>query len=910
MANKLVIVESPAKAKTINKYLGSDFYVLASYGHIRDLPPKDGSVRPDDDFAMEWEVGARAGKAISAIVDASKNASAVYLATDPDREGEAIAWHIAEVLTQKRLAKTIPVQRITFNEITKTAVQAALAAPRALDQPLIDAYMARRALDYLVGFSLSPVLWRKLPGAKSAGRVQSVALRLICEREAEIEKFKPQEYWSINALFKTAAQAEVPAQLWAIDHNKLDKFALADKNAADAVLARLAQQSWRVGTIERKQVQRRPYAPFTTSTLQQDASRRLGFGASRTMRLAQQLYEGIELGGETVGLITYMRTDGVQMAGEAIGAVRAAIGKIHGDSYVPKDARFYTSKAKNAQEAHEAIRPTDIFRTPEQMQRYLDADQLKLYRLIWQRTLASQMANAIQEQVSVDIIDAKNIATFRATGTITLFAGWLAVYGETADDNSDDSSTDNGRKLPPLQEGDALQVGDITGEQHFTKPPPRYSEASLVKILEEKGIGRPSTYASIMETLQARKYVRLDKKVLIPEDRGRLVTEFLANFFSKIVAYDFTAKLEEQLDDVSGGSLNWKKLLADFWRDFNGALDGTKDLKISNVIDALDASLGPHFFPTPADGSNPRTCPACADGRLSLKLGRFGAFIGCVNYPQCNYTRPLGIANEGEEGGMAALSGPKHLGDDPVTGLPVTVRQGPYGLYLQLGPAPQAVAPAAPEPEAEIEAGKKKKKKKKPEVEKPKRMSLPKGRDPHTLEFDTALALLNLPRLIGTDPNTQEEVLAGIGKFGPYLKRGGTYKTIPKDEDVLSIGLNRALTLLAEASEKTGNRRGGPPGQELGKHPDDQQAVTLHSGRYGPYVKHGKIMATVPKGMDTPSLEAAVTLLMAKKLKDNPGKNPKAGSKVVKGKADKPKAEKPSKPKAAKTKKAAKAKKT
>ncbi|MDE2030281.1 MAG: type I DNA topoisomerase, partial [Alphaproteobacteria bacterium] len=817
------MVESPAKAKTINKYLGGDFTVLASYGHIRDLPPKDGSVRPDEDFAMDWALGDRADKPVAEIAKAVKSADTVYLASDPDREGEAIAWHIREVLHAKGLDKKAAIKRVTFNEITKKSVTEAIAHPRDIDNDLVDAYMARRALDYLVGFSLSPVLWRKLPGSKSAGRVQSVALRLICERESEIEKFKAQEFWTIGAHFVTADNLTVPAHLTHLNGKKLDKFALQTEAEAQAALSLLNQLSYKVAAVEKKQTRRNPYPPFTTSTLQQEASRKLGMGATRTMRTAQHLYEGVDIGGETVGLITYMRTDGVSLSAEAIDGARKVIAQDFGASYVPDSPRVYKNAAKNAQEAHEAIRPTDLSRRPEQVARRLDKEQLALYTLIWQRTMASQMASAVLDQVAVDIAGDDNKGTFRATGSVVVFDGWLKVYQESVDDDKkpDDDGYGNVR-LPAMNENDNLKKKEIKPEQHFTQPPPRYSEASLVKKLEELGIGRPSTYASIMQVLQDRDYVRLDKKRFIPEDRGRIVTTFLENFFRDYVQYDFTAELEEKLDDISGGRMAWKKVLREFWAGFSGAIDKTKDLKISDVIDALDNVLSEHFFPPQPGGGDPRQCPVCKTGRMGLKLGKFGAFLGCSNYPECRNTRPLSLpANDG----APQMAGPRELGNDPETGLPVSARVGPYGAYVQLGPAPVAT----PEPEPEETDGKKKKKKKKSDRPKPKRVSLPKGVDPNVIDLDTALRLLSLPREIGKHPESGEMITAGIGRFGPYIKMGPQYKSLAEGDDVLTVGLNRAVVLLAEPG-KGRFGRAATPGKALGEHPDDGKPVTLNSG--------------------------------------------------------------------------------
>ncbi len=895
--HKLVIVESPAKAKTINKYLGSDYTVLASFGHVRDLPPKDGSVRPDEDFAMSWTLGERAARPLSEITKALKGASTLYLATDPDREGEAIAWHVREVLEDKNLLKGKKVERITFNEITKSAVKAAIEAPRELDQPLIDAYMARRALDYLVGFSLSPVLWRKLPGARSAGRVQSVALRLICERESEIEAFKPQEYWTIEAVFTTADGSTVPARLSTYDGKKVEKFTFTNEKDAREAFDNLSKQNYTVGDVEKKQVRRNPYPPFTTSTMQQEASRKLGMGASRTMRLAQGLYEGVDIGGETVGLITYMRTDGVTLSVEAVQAARKVIEKEYGKDFMPDSPRMYKTVTKNAQEAHEAVRPTDLSRLPSHVARYLEPDALRLYTLIWQRTLACQMESAVLDQVGADIESADKKYAFRASGSVVVFEGFLKVYAqEQADDGEDEKST----RLPPVKTGDKMKTGSITPNQHFTEPPPRYSEASLIKKLEELGIGRPSTYTSIIQVLQDRNYVTLDKKRFIPEDRGRIVTAFLSNFFERYVEYGFTADLEEKLDDIAQGSLNWKKLLREFWTAFSAAIGGTKDLKIRDVIDALDEQLGPHFFPSTKEDPSPRNCKVCGTGRLGLRLGKNGAFIGCSNYPECKYTRPLVVSTD-EAAAMAA--GPKDLGIDPVTGMPVSLRIGPYGPYVQLGPMPGAEPPPPPkEPEVEAEDGKPKKKKKAKKKDKgpsPKRSSLPKGTDPASVDLEKALKLLALPRDVGPYPEDGGMIQAGVGRFGPYLKLGTTYKSIPKDEDVLTIGLNRAVVLMAEALEK----KKAMQARDVGMHPVDGKPVTAQLGKYGPFVKHGKVMATLPKGtaVDAVTLEEAVELLNKKAA----GKAPK-GKKAANDEA--PAQETQTKKKAAKPKAAAKKK--
>ncbi len=866
---QVVVVESPAKAKTINKYLGPGYQVLASYGHVSDLPPKDGSVRPDQDFAMDWEVDAKAEKHIREIVSAVKNADGLILATDPDREGEAISWHVRRVLDGRKALADMPVKRVVFNEITKSAVLDAMQHPRDLDQELVDAYLARRALDYLVGFTLSPVLWRKLPGSRSAGRVQSVALRLICERESEIEKFRPQEYWSLEADFLNPRAELITAQLTRLDGVKLDKLDIKDKGSADVAAARVRAAVFHVAAIERKQTRRNPWPPFTTSTLQQEASRKLGLSARHTMQIAQRLYEGVDIGGETVGLITYMRTDAVNMAGEAIAAARRFIEDKIGASYLPSSPRVYKTKAKNAQEAHEAIRPTDVFRTPESVRGHLDRDQFRLYELIWKRTVACQMESAVLDQVAIDIDSADGKVGFRATGSVIKFDGFLKLYREDRDDGSDDDAE---KALPDAAEGEAMGLKDLRSDQHFTQPPPRYTEASLVKKLEELGIGRPSTYASIISVLQDRDYVRLEQKRFIPEDRGRVVTAFLESYFKHYVEYDFTADLENELDDISGGRIDWKTVLRRFWEDFSKAVDGTKDLRVSQVLDRLDEELGPHFFPKAADGTDARKCQVCGTGRLSLKLGKFGAFIGCSNYPECRFTRPLAVAGNGENGGAddGLGAGAKELGFDPETKLPVTLRKGPYGLYVQLGEAvpaekkakkPKAAKKpkgkaakeaAAEQPAAAIAAPAE------PDPAKPKRVSLPKGVDPSSVDLDKALKLLSLPRLVGNHPETGKPIRAGVGRFGPYLNHDGTYKSLPAGDDVLEIGLNRAVDLLATAKPRRA------PGKVLGNHPADGKPVTLSAGRYGPYVSHGKVNATLPKDREEVSLEEAVALLAAR----------------------------------------------
>ncbi len=870
---KLVVVESPAKAKTINKYLGAGYEVLASFGHIRDLPPKDGSVNPDDDFAMLWEIDGKAVKRVSDIASAVKGAEKLILATDPDREGEAISWHIVEALQNKRALKGLPIERVTFNAITKDAVLDAMRHPREIDQGLVDAYLARRALDYLVGFKLSPVLWRKLPGARSAGRVQSVALRLVCDREREIDAFVAREYWSLIAELTTAAGAKFEARLVGADGQKITRLDIGTGAEATAFQTALEQASFHVASVEAKPAKRHPYPPFTTSTLQQEASRKLGISPARTMQVAQRLYEGIDIGGETVGLITYMRTDGVDMAPEAIASCRSVIEKEFGSLYLPRVPRKYTAKAKNAQEAHEAVRPTDMSRHPKSVSRMLEPDQAKLYELIWLRTMASQMESAELERTTVDItaIAAGRTLDLRATGQVIKFEGFLKLYTESRDDESDDEDT---RRLPPMSEGERLSAQNIKADQHFTEPPPRFSEASLVKRMEELGIGRPSTYASILGTLKDREYVLLDKKRLHATDKGMLVTAFLGSFFARYVEFDFTAELEEDLDRIANHELFWKDVMRRFWTDFSAAIEGTTELRFAEVLTALDDVMGPHMFPAKADGSDPRGCPACAAGKLSLRLGKFGAFIGCSNYPECKFTRQLGATGAGEGANADGSTGPKVLGQDPQTGLDVTVRDGRYGPYVQLG-----------------------------EGEKPKRQTLPKGTNPATVELELALALLALPREVAKHPESGEPIVANIGRFGPYVQHGKVYANIGSDDDVLTIGANRAIDLIiAKESGKGGGRFGraaASAGRVLGAHPDGGDVV-LRDGRYGAYVSHGGINATIPKGADQASmtLEEGLALIAARIAagvtpKKTAAKKAPAKKTATKTAAKKPAAKKP-----------------
>jgi DNA topoisomerase I len=833
----VVIVESPAKAKTISKYLGKGYGVYASYGHVRDLAAKDGSVDPDGDFTMLWDVDSKSAKRLTEIAKAVKGASRIILATDPDREGEAISWHVLEVLKAKKVLGAKPVERVVFNAVTKSAILEAINHPREVDAALVDAYLARRALDYLVGFNLSPVLWRKLPGARSAGRVQSVALRLVCDRELEIEKFVSREYWSVIAHLKTKAEAPFVAKLVGADGQRIHRLDICTEAEAAAFKATLDAAKFSVAGIEAKPAKRHPPPPFTTSTLQQEASRKLGFVPARTMQLAQRLYEGAEIGGEAVGLITYMRTDGVDLAPEATASARNVISKEFGARYVPNAPREYTVKAKNAQEAHEAIRPTDLTRLPKHVSRGLEPDQRRLYELIWTRTVASQMESAELERTTADIVAHAGTRTIdlRATGQVVRFDGFLKLYQEGRDDEEDD----DGGRLPAMATGDALAKEKIAADQHFTEPPPRFTEAALIKRMEELGIGRPSTYASTLAVLRERDYVRLNKKRLIPEDKGRLVTAFLESFFTRYVGYDFTAALEEKLDLVSNHELDWKKVLRDFWADFSGALAGIKDLRTTQVLDGLNELLGPHIFPAKEDGANPRACPSCGTGQLSLKLGKFGAFIGCSNFPECKFTRTL--ANTGADSAAnGELAGVAILGRDPATGDEISLRDGRFGTYVQQG-----------------------------EGEKPKRVSVPRNIDPGEITLTQAIGLLSLPREIAKHPETKEPILAGIGRFGPYVQHGKTYASIGKDDDILSIGGNRAIDLIvAKESGLTGRRFGdaaSAPARVLGEHPEGGQVV-VKAGRYGPYVNHGKVNATLPRDADatTLTLEDAIALIAAK----------------------------------------------
>ena len=856
---KLVVVESPAKAKTINKYLGKDYKVLASYGHIRDLPSKNGSVDPDNDFEMVWEADAKSAKRISDIANALKDADTLILATDPDREGEAISWHLIEALKKRRaLKKDMAVERVVFNAITKSAVTQAMEQPRKLDEELVDAYLARRALDYLVGFNLSPVLWRKLPGSRSAGRVQSVALRIVCDRENEIEMFRPQEYWNIAAELRAPDGSHFEARLHSLDGETLKKFTLGNKGDADRALEIVKVGGYSVSAVEAKPVKRNPPPPFITSTLQQEASRKLGFSAKRTMQAAQKLYEE--------GRITYMRTDGVNMAEEAYAAARAMIQSNYGARYLPENTRRYSSKAKNAQEAHEAVRPTDFNLRPEDY--HGDGDLKKLYTLVWRRAVASQMEAAVFERTTIDLTSKDKRAGLRATGQVVVFDGYIKLYTEGHDAGDDDDDAEG--RLPKMAEGQHADLLKADANQSFTQPPPRYTEASLVKRLEELGIGRPSTYASTLSTLEDRGYVRIEGKALIPEDKGRLVTAFLENFFSRYVEYDFTAGLEEKLDVISDGKLDWKEFLREFWKQFAADIDGTKELRVSAVLDALNEALGAYVFPRQdADGNpieNPRQCPLCKEGELSMKLGKFGAFVGCSRHPECKYTRQFS-----SEGGESAAISPdgNELGVHPETGETIFLKSGRFGPYVEMANG-----------------------------EKPKRASLTKA-DKDNLDGFTlarAVELLMLPREVGPHPEDGEMILANFGRFGPYVQHGKTYANLQDPRDVFTIGVNHAVSLIEDKKARGSARGGAAALKSLGDHPEGG-AIEVFEGRYGPYVKWGKVNATLPKDVtpDAVTLEQAIELV-----------NAKGGSTKKKAPAKKAAAKKPAAKKAAPKKKAAK----
>ena len=818
---KLVIVESPAKAQTINKYLGNDYKVIASVGHIRDLPSKDGAVKPEENFKMSWEMNKDKDNVVKEIIGALKSADSLILATDPDREGEAISWHLKEILDHKKTTMGKPVERVVFNEITKSAVLEAMKTPRDINSELVEAYLARRALDHLIGFSISPILWRKLPGSKSAGRVQSVALKLICEREIEIEKFNIEEYWSISSIFSTAKEEKFSSRLTILNSHKLAKMDIKNEKEADLALQDIKKSKFNISKIELKRVKRNPLPPFTTSTLQQEASNKLGFSASRTMRVAQKLYEGINIGSETSGLITYMRTDGVQLSSQAIEELRNEITNRHGENYIPQKPRVYKSKAANAQEAHEAIRPTLISRDPESISQFLDSDQNKLYKLIWKRTISSQMQSAELDETAADIANQDQTIIFRANGSQVIFPGFY-IYRDREDD----------RLLPKLIENEKVDLIDLKSEQHFTQPPPRYTDASLIKKMEELGIGRPSTYASILQVLVNRSYVEKEKGRHIPQERGRILTAFLNNFFGKYIEYDFTADLEKQLDKVSDGKLNYKNLLKEFWDGFKPHLNKMSELEREKILEALEKELAELFFPSDdiKNGTPNRQCPTCSNGNLGLELGKYGAFLGCSNYPECKFTKQIASNQDENNDNENFIPGNDGvLGVDPTTGLSVLIKKGPYGIYLQLG-----------------------------DEKKPKRTSIPRLVSAKDINLEKALAFLSLPRLIGQHPESGQDISAGIGRYGPYLKYDINFISLPADETVINLGLNHAVVLIAENSEKLG--------KVLGDHPDGSGKIFVKSGRFGPYVEHNKLRATLPKDItiEEINLDKAIELLIAK----------------------------------------------
>jgi len=809
----LVIVESPAKAKTINKYLGSNYKVFASFGHVRDLPSKNGSVIPEEDFKMIYQIDKDSAKHVNAIAKETKDIEIIYLATDPDREGEAIAWHVIEALKEKKkLGKNTQIKRIVFNAITKKAVTEAIKIPREIDMDLVNAQQARRALDYLVGFNLSPILWRKLPGSRSAGRVQSVAVKLVCERESEIEAFKPQEYWTIEGDL-AKSKTKISTRLVVHNGEKLEKFTINNEKQAKAITKKLDNQDFTVQSVTKKQSKRNPAPPFTTSTLQQEASRKLGFGAKKTMMVAQKIYES--------GLITYMRTDSLQVADEAVALARQVIKTSYGADYVPEKARFYKAKTKNAQEAHEAIRPVDISKKPADIEGNSDKDQFRLYDLIWKRMVASQMESVVLDQVVVEFENNKNI--LRANGSTINFDGFYKVYQEGKDDSKDD---DKEKLLPPVKEGEVFNAKKITPSQHFTEPPPRFSEATIVKKLEELGIGRPSTYASIISVIQDRNYVKIEKKRFYPEDRGRIVTAFLNNFFSRYLDYNFTAELENELDEIAGGKCEWKKAMGEFWNKFKPTVDEVSELKAVDIIKTVEESLYNFIFP---DGAESQKCTNCKDGTLHLKTGKFGAFLGCTNYPECKYTRQLMNAEGGED--MIEKVEDTVLGEKE--GEPVLLKKGPYGFYVQLGEKSK------------------------------KRTGLPKNITPDELTLEMAISLLSLPRELGKHPETGKVIKASLGRFGPYIQHEKTYASLGKDDDVLTVELERGLELLSQKKKSANNE----PLRELGKHTDGSE-LAIYKGRYGAYIKHPKANAPIPKSLDMDSitLEQAIKAV-DKKLK-------------------------------------------
>ncbi len=846
----LVIVESPAKAKTINKYLGDNYKVLASYGHIRDLPSKNGSVDPEQNFKMEWEVDSFSKKYLKEITDAAKESSKIILATDPDREGEAIAWHVKEYLNEKKILKDKEIERVVFNEITKKAVIHGIENPRQIEPLLVDAYMARRALDYLVGFNISPILWTKLPGSKSAGRVQSVALKLITEREHEIESFKPEEFWTLSLKFVDQKNQNITASISQLDSNKIEKFSFRNKEEIQKAISSINKKKFSITDISSKVVNRNPSGPFTTSTLQQTASSRLGFGASRTMQIAQKLYQGIEIEGETIGLITYMRTDGTNLSKDAVSAFRNFINDEIGNEYLPKDALNYSGKkAKNAQEAHEAIRPTDVSRTPQKVKKYLSTDQNKLYDLIWSRALSSQMESAKFDRNTITIMSDNNDTVCKASGSVLKFDGFLKIYNNQSKDDDENI-------LPDMSKG-IVNIEALLDEQHFTQPPPRYSEASLVKKLEELGIGRPSTYASIISTIANRGYAEILNKRFFPTDRGKLISAFLEKLFSKYVDYNFTAGLEDQLDEITTGKESWIKVLELFWKDFNNNVSKVKEKRTREVLDLLNDSLGDLIFDKDNEGNVVRKCQLCGSGTLSLKNSfRGGAFIGCSNYPECKFTRPLSKAKAAAQ---AQLAEPKFLGKHE-NGNDIYLKNGRFGPYLQY-------EKILSNDEVEKNTKKKKKNKKpKPDVnELLRNVSIPKGLELKSIDLEKAQFLCSLPKTLGVNPDNQKEITLNTGRFGPYLKCENKSARIENIEELFSIGLNRAITLIAEAKP---GRMSSSMIKDLGEHPEDKKPVRIMKGQYGPYIKYKSLNATIPEEKDPSELTMEEALILIEKRKE------------------------------------------
>ena len=840
----LVIVESPAKAKTINKYLGSDYTVLASYGHIRDLPSKNGSVDPENDFKMIWEIDSFSKKYLKEITDSAKNSSKIILATDPDREGEAIAWHVREFLEEKKLLKDKKVERVVFNEITKKAVTSGIDNPRQIEPQLVDAYMARRALDYLVGFNISPILWTKLPGSKSAGRVQSVALRLLTEREHEIEIFKPEEFWTLNVIFEDKNKSKITSNLNQLNGKKIEKFTFKSKDDVNKAINEIKKKEYQISDISSKIYTRNPSGPFTTSTLQQTASSKLGFGASRTMQIAQRLYQGIDIEGDTIGLITYMRTDGTNISKDAIETFRSYISDNFGKNYLPQSSLNYSGKkAKNAQEAHEAIRPTEISRNPESLKKYLSSDQYKLYNLIWSRALSSQMESAKFDRKTITITSKDTENIFKASGSVLKFDGYLKL-------TSVEGENENEKILPDVEKGN-VNINEFIDEQHFTQPPPRYSEASLVKKLEELGIGRPSTYASIISVIANRGYADIENKRFFPTDRGKLLSAFLEKLFTKYVDYDFTAKLEDQLDDITSGKENWIKVLEQFWKDFNLNVSNVKEKRTREVLDLLNESLGSLIFEVDKEGKIDRKCQLCNQGQLSLKNSfRGGAFIGCSNYPECKFTRPLSKSKAAQQ---LTLAEPKLIGQNDF-GKDIFLKNGRFGPYLQF------------EKEIIEEENKiKKRKKVKKKDDNIKNVSIPKGIDYKIIDLDKAKFLCSLPISLGKNPENDKDITLNVGRFGPYLKCENKSARLENVDELFSIGLNRAITLIAEAKP---GRISSALIKDLGEHPEDKKPVRIMKGQYGPYIKYKSLNATIPEEKDPTELTMEEALILIEKRKE------------------------------------------